>query len=96
MVAWPALSFIQDPNQAVELTFRFKSDRIDIKKQPFTEQFKISLDGDIIQQGYATTVKPGNPYVDFKLLEVQKEGVYIGAITGSSSTATAIVKRVRG
>ena len=96
MISWPALSFIQDPNQAVELTFRFESERIDISKQPFTEQFEISLDGDIIQQGYATNIKPGNPYVDFKLPEVQKEGTYIGSITGSSSIATAIVKRVRG
>ena len=96
MIAWPALSFIQDPNQAVELTFRYKSDEIDISKQPFTKKFKISCNGVIIYQGYATHVKPGNPYVDLKLPEVQKEGAYIGSIAGSSSNATAVVKRVRG
>ena len=97
MIAWPALSFTQQSSLSlsVALTFHYILVTIDISKQLFIEKFKTSLDGDIIQQWYATNVKPGNPYVDFKLPEVHKEGAYVGSITGSSSNATAIVKRVK-
>ena len=94
MTVSPSLSFYHE-NQPVDLVYQFESEKIDIGRRPFKENFTVTSHGEIIMHGYANAIHKGKPYVDLKV-KVDKPGSYFGTITGSSSSATAVIKQMKG
>ena len=94
MTVSPSLSFHHE-NRPVDLVYRFESEKIDIGRRPFQENFTVTSHGELIMHGYANAIHIGKPYVDLKV-KVDKPGSYLGTITGSSSSATAVIKQMKG